>query len=77
MNDKDTGRRPEQQGQDATQRQPQQQQHQRHHDPRGREGLGSGLASESPKGGVSQDSFGRGGDQVPSDQTDHNARPGG
>jgi hypothetical protein len=61
MADQEPGRRPEQQSNDATQRQPQQQ-HQQHHDPRG-EGAGGGLASQTPKGGVSQDGFGQSGGQ--------------
>ena len=76
MNSNETGRQPEQQGQDASQSQPEQQHQQRHHDPRGREGGGSGLASQSPKGGASQDGFGQGGGEGAPDQSEHNARPG-
>jgi hypothetical protein len=76
MPNQDTGRRPEQQSGGATQRQPEQQNKQRHHDPRGHGGEGGGLAGQSPKGGASQDGFGQSGVQGTPAQTERNARPG-
>jgi hypothetical protein len=39
-------------------------------------GSAAGLASQSPKGGASQDQFGQSGDQGASTQSERNARPG-
>lgn len=75
MSEQNPERSPEQQGDSPQQRQPEQQSHQKHHDPRGTGG--GNLASQTPTGGTSQDSFGQSGKQGTPDQAEHNARPGG
>jgi hypothetical protein len=75
MNDNQNARPPQQPAQDGPQRHPEQQHQQKHHDPRGHDG--GNLATQTPKGGVSQDGFGQSGDQGTPDQTDHNLHTGG
>jgi hypothetical protein len=75
MTTQNPGRRPEQQADHGARRQAEHQ-HQQHHDPRGSGGKGSGLASQTPKGGTSQDGFGQSGGQGSPTQTEHNASPG-
>ncbi|WP_296600029.1 hypothetical protein [Phenylobacterium sp.] len=75
MSDQNPERRPEQQAGDTQQRQPEQQSQQKHHDPQ--TSGGGNLASQTPTGGTSQDSFGQSGKQGSPDQAEHNARPGG
>jgi hypothetical protein len=75
MSDQEPGRRPEQQPGESARRQPEQQ-NQQHHDPRGPGSQGAGVASQTPKGGTTQDGFGQSGGQGSPDQTEHNVRPG-